>query len=155
VLFALGAVLLAALMISFSSVLLALPIGITALVLAGLGLLAGYRTPVGLAVGILFFGLMLTGTFLDASVEVLLTGTVACALIWDFGENAISIGQQLSRDSSTVQIEGIHAMTSTMIGVVGAGLVYGIYTASTGGKPLPALVLMLVGVVVLGWLIRR
>jgi hypothetical protein len=155
VLLALGAALVAALMISFSSVLLAVPIGVVAVVLAGLGLAGGYRTPVGVAVGILFFGLMLTGMSLGASVEVLLAGTLACILTWDLGENAISIGRQLSRDSRTIRIEGVHAATSTAVGVVGTGLAYGIFRTASGGKPLPALFFMLLGVVLLGWQIRR
>lgn len=155
ILLAFGAAFVAALTISLSSVLLAVPIGGIALVLVGLGLVGGYRTPIGLGVGMLFFGLMFTGTFVDAGVEVLLTGTVACILAWDLGENAISVGQQLSRDSPTTRIELTHTLASVGVGVLGAGLVYAVYSLSSGGKPLPALVFMLLGAVVLGWLIRR
>lgn len=154
-LLAVGAALVAVLTISFSSILLAIPVGVVALVLIGLGLAGGYRTPIGLGVGLLFFGLILIGTFLGAGVESLLTGTLACILTWDLGENAINVGEQLTRDAPTVRTEGFHAVASVMTGVVGSAIAYGIYAVASGGKPLPALVLMLAGTVLLGWQIRR
>lgn len=142
-------------MISLSSIILAIPVGAVSLILLGLGLASGYRAPIGLGVAILFFGTLITGTFLNASTEALLIGIIAIILSWDVGENAIGVGEQLTRGGRTQRTEAVHIASTALVGIVGGGLAYGVFRASTGGKPLPALIFLLVGVVFAGWLIRQ
>lgn len=151
---AMSAAIVAVLMIGATSILLAIPTGLVGLVLVGLGLLSGYRTAVGIGVGSIFFGLLVVGSFLNAPVEALLVGVLAIIVTWDVGENAISIGEQLGREAPTTSTEVVHGAGSIFLGGLGAGIVYVVYVTGTGGRPLPALVMMIVAVVALGWLIR-
>jgi hypothetical protein len=152
---AVGAAVVAAVAVAFSSILLAVVVGTVSLLLFVLGLLSGYRLAVGVGAGVLFFGLVMGATFGGTGVEVLLVGVVATILAWDVGENAINLGEQVSRTAPTVRAEALHVAASATVGAVGAGLAYATYTTATGGKPLTALFALLLGVLLTAWVVRK
>lgn len=151
------AAIIAAIVAAFTSApfaLIALPLGI-----GGIGMIAatllrnGSRRLVSLGTASLFLSVVIAGGF-GAPVEFLLLSTITTVLAWDFGQNAISLGEQMGRQTETQRNELIHASTSMIVGFVGGGLGYLIYLTSSGGHPVSALVLIVLGLVFLVWSIR-
>jgi hypothetical protein len=126
----------------------ALPAGLVGLALLGGGLLAGSRRlatygTAGLLVGVVVAGLR------GAGPASLLVGLLGAVLAWDITDHGVSVGQHLGREADTRRVELVHAAASLLVGSVGAGVGYLVYVVATGGQPVSALVLLLVGVVVL------
>ncbi|WP_435335150.1 DUF7519 family protein [Haloarchaeobius sp. TZWWS8] len=121
------------------------------------GVVLGSQRLVHLGAAGLFGGLVFAGATGGgpAAELLLLVGTTASVLAWDVGQNAISIGQQLGREAETTRAELAHVAGSTVVGALTAGVAYGVYVVSTGGKPLPALALLLVAVVILTTALRQ
>lgn len=148
---------IAALVAAFTSspfALIALPLG-----LGGVGMIAGTlfrngsRRLISLGTASLFISIVISGGF-GAPVELLLVSTIATVLAWDLGQNAISLGEQMGRQTETQRNEVIHAAASAIVGAAGAGLGYLIYLTSAGGYPISALVLIVLGIIFLLWSIR-
>ncbi|ELZ74714.1 hypothetical protein C455_17267 [Haloferax larsenii JCM 13917] len=123
------------------------------IVLAG-GLTRGSRRILDAAGGIYVLALLLGGLG-DAGSEVLLLAAIASILAWDIAENALSVGDHLGRETDTTRLEVVHAATTLVVLTVGAGMVFAIGTAASGGQPITAVVLLLVGVIALVAGLRR
>ncbi|WP_435152680.1 DUF7519 family protein [Haladaptatus sp. DFWS20] len=122
--------------------------GVLGLVLVALGVVRGSRKIVttgsfALLVGVLAGGL---GT---APPELLIPGTIATVLAWDFGEQAINVGEQLGREADTQTLELMHAAASTVVAISAGGVGYGIYLLGSGGQPMTALVFLLIAALAL------
>lgn len=118
------------------------------LVAAGVGLDRGRQRLVTLGAAVLFSAVLAAGAT-GAPVEVLLLGGTASILAWDFGQNAISVGEQLGRESRTTRAEVVHAAGSTIVAALTAGVGYAIFRIASGGQPIVALVFLLIAVIVL------
>lgn len=149
------AALVAALSITLASIPLGLVFGGMGVVFVALGVYTGYRAAVTAGAALAFIGVLLVGLIVGASVEVLLAGTVAIIVAWDVGENAIGIGEQVSGDARTGHAEAVHVAATLVVGVVSSGLVYGVSSAASGGKPVTSLFLLLGGTMLVGWLVRE
>lgn len=104
----------------------------------------------GFAIGSgLLFLAALAGTAADVAPFVTFLCVGAALLVWDLGENAVSLGRQLGVDAETRRGEVVHATGSLL--AVGVGVVvavvamYGLGPLSvpSGGRALLALVLAL------------
>lgn len=126
----------------------ALAIGTPGLILLVVGLVRGVNRPVTLGAFGLFVGALVAGTQSAPPVPILISVT-ATVIAWDAGGSAISIGKQLGRDGDTVRIEAVHLTASGVVGVVTAGLGYGLYLTGTGEQPIAALVFLLIAAVLL------
>ncbi|WP_244605525.1 DUF7519 family protein [Halorussus marinus] len=122
--------------------------GAAGFVLVAIGLARGWRRAVGLGASGLLVG-ALAGGVLTGAPFLLLPGVIAAVLAWDFGEQAINVGEQLGRAADTAQLEATHAAASTVVGAGAGGLGYAIYLGSSGGQPVTALVFLLLGAVAL------
>ncbi|SNZ17078.1 hypothetical protein SAMN06269185_2881 [Natronoarchaeum philippinense] len=150
---AVGAAVLAALT-SAPFALLALPVGLAGAGAVGAGLIvAESRTWVAVGVGALFLSVLISGGF-GTPVELLLVSMVATVLAWDFGHNAISLGEHVGRHSTTRRNEIIHGAATTIAASLAAAVGYGVYAIAGGGQPVAALSLLLFGIVFLIWAIR-
>jgi hypothetical protein len=118
------------------------------------GVFRGSRRAVTLGSVALLVAALVGGLRADAPY-LLLPGVMATVLTWDLGEQAINIGEQLGRAAETTQLEATHAAGSTVVAVGAGGLGYGIYLLSSGGKPVTALVFLLVAAVVLTSALRN
>lgn len=133
---------------------IALPLGV-----GGVGILAGglffrsSRTMVSIGTGGLFLAVLVAGGF-GIPVELLLLGATASVVAWDLGRNAISLGEQVGRHSTTTRNEAIHASITVVVALVAAALGYGVALLAGGGKPMAALAVVLFGVLALFWAIR-
>lgn len=126
----------------------ALAVGVLGLGLLVVGLGRGIDGPVTGGAFCLFVGAIVAGAQ-GAPVGPVLIGATAAVLAWDFGGSAIGVGAQLGRDADTARLETVHIAASALVGVVVAGVGFGLYRAGTGGKPVVALVLLVIAAVLL------
>ncbi|WP_436924438.1 DUF7519 family protein [Halosimplex amylolyticum] len=134
---------------------LSAPIGLFGLagVAAGLFVFESERLTIA-GTGIVFVGVIVCGFF--ASVpEILLFASLATIISFDLGSNAFSVGRQLSEQTDTQRGESVHAAATVFVGVVAAGLSYGIYLVPSGALTVPALALLLLAALFLIWSIRQ
>lgn len=121
-------------------------------VVAGLFTL-GSRRAVAVGTGVVFVGVVLSGVLGNPS-PLLVLGAIAAVLAFDFGENAFSVGNQLSAETDTVRGELVHAAASVIVGILVVGVAATVYVAAVEGLSYGALSLLLLGGVLLVWGIR-
>ena len=126
----------------------ALAVGAFGLLLLVIGLVRESTASVTGGAFCLFVGSVVAGAQ-GAPVGPVLVGVTAAVLAWDVGGSAISVGAQLGRDADTVRLEAVHIAASTVVGAVVAGTGFWLYRAGAGGKPVLALVLLVVAAVLL------
>jgi hypothetical protein len=126
----------------------ALAVGTLGLLLLVVGLVRGANAAVTTGAFGLFVGGIVAGVGSAPVVPVLVSVTFA-VLAWDVGGSAISIGKQLGREADTIRIEAVHMTASGVVGVVTAGVGYGLYHTGTGEEPVVTLVFLLIAAVLL------
>lgn len=104
--------------------------------------------------GVIFLGVIISG-LLGAPAEIVVFGALATILAFDIAQNAFSIGEQLSAQSETTYGEIVHVGASFLAGAVTVVLAIGIYTIAGEGYAIPALALLLLAGIALGWAIRQ
>jgi hypothetical protein len=113
-----------------------------------MGLVRGMTAGVTVGAFGLFAGAILAGAQ-SAPVVPVLIGVTFAVLAWDVGGTAISLGQQLGRDADTVRPEAVHMTGSIAVGVVTAGVGFGLYQTGTSEQPVAALVFLVIAAVLL------
>lgn len=133
---------------------LSAPIGLFGLagVAAGLFVFESERLTLA-GTGIVFVGVIAAGFFGDVP-EFLLFASLATIVAFDLGTNAFSVGRQMSDQTDTQRGEAVHVAATIFVGVVAAGLSYGIYLVPLGALTVPALSLLLLAALFLIWSIR-
>jgi len=126
----------------------ALLVGAAGLLGLAVGLVRGSRSAVTLGGTGLFAGAVLAGAE-GAPVGPVLVGATAAVVAWDVATTAVSVGEQLGRDAETGRLEATHALASAGVGAVTVGLAYGVYLTGAGGRPVAALLFLLVAAVLL------
>jgi hypothetical protein len=139
--------------------------GLVGAVLVALGVAplrgSGSRRFVKIACWFVFLGPVLSAGMKYAEPSNLydigrvLGATVAAALVWDLGENSVSIGRQVGRDARTFWNETVHGFGAVLVGAVSAGAVYVSQGYSVGSGSLEAVVFLLVSVVLLVAFLHR
>ncbi|WP_415381908.1 hypothetical protein [Halosimplex sp. TS25] len=134
---------------------LSAPIGLFGLagVAAGLFVFESERLTIA-GTAIVFVGVIACG-FFSSVPEIVLFATLATIVSFDLGSNAFSVGRQLSEQTDTQRGESVHAAATIFVGVVAAGIAYGIYLVPSGGLTIPALALLLLAALFLIWSIRQ
>lgn len=122
-------------------------LGLVGVVLAGSGVYRGSRRLLGLGVVVLFASVVVAG-LLSVPGFVLVPVMVGTVLAWDVGENAITVGEQFTDAADTWRGELLHAIVSAMVVTLFAVGAFAVYTISTGGYPIAAVVLAVVGALV-------
>lgn len=121
--------------------------GILGLTVLATGVAYGYRGLVD-AGGL---GLLLSTILVGfASIEyVALLSAVSTVVAWDVGNNAIDVGEQLGREAETQRIELLHAGSTTVVGLLTAGVSYAIYQTASSGQPVTAVFFLLLAALAL------
>lgn len=135
----------AALLAAFTAASIA---GVAGLPLVAVGALGGRRRTLTLGAGLLVLG-ALGSAVLAAPPLPALVGVAGAVVAWDVGENGIGLGEQVGRAADSANAEYTHAAASALVGVVVVGLAYAVFLSFGGGRPLAALVLLLVAAVLL------
>lgn len=131
-----------------------LPIAGAGIAALAVGLMAGTRKLVDIGAMLLLLAVIVSGLG-GAPAELLLAASLMVVLSWDTGENAIGVGEQLSREASTTKLELVHVSVMTVVGIVASGVGYGAYRIAVGGQPVSVLLFAVLSIVVLGWALRR
>lgn len=144
----------------------------------GAAVLAGTVTTAGLLVGLGGVGLLATGLAVGSAgavalgaagafvavvtagvagggVPAVVGGALGALLAWDFGEQALNVGEQVGRRPPTVRGEVGHAAASVAVGLATAVAVVVVYRAATGGLPALALALLALSAVLLTAAVRH
>ncbi|MFB6153157.1 MAG: hypothetical protein ABEJ27_02790 [Halodesulfurarchaeum sp.] len=123
-----------------------------ALLLGGLGLAV---RPLLTAGGVVLFTAHLLRIGMGGSLELSLVGATFAVAAWDVGEHAIDLGEYVGRSARSRHAVLAHAAASLAVGLVPVGIGYGVYLLAPGGRPLSALVLLLLAVVLVTLGLRR
>ena len=150
--FAAAAISVVTLVLGFYAV-LSVPFGGLALCAAAVAVVRGWRRAAVWA-GVLLFGGAVAAAVENAPTLVVLVGAGGAVVAWDLLDNAISLGEQLGREADTRRTEVVHAGGSVAVALGVAAGSYGLYSVAGGGKPLSALVFLLVAVVALTSVLR-
>lgn len=134
--------------------LLAMAVGAFGLIGVVAGLF-GFESERAVAVGtgIVFVGVVVSGVF-GNTLPLLVLGSLATVLSFDFGQNAFSVGSQLSDQTDTIRGEVVHAAASVVVGILIVGVAYGVYAVAIDGLSYGALAFLLFGGLLLVWGIR-
>lgn len=139
--------------VAFTSV-LALLFGVLGLVGIAAGIFAlDSRRGVMVGSGVLFVAVLLSGMYGNITT-LLIAGTLGTIVAMDLGQNAVSVGRQLTTDAYTRRGEFVHAFGTVAVGVIVGALAYTVYLVSPSGQPLSALVLLLLAGVLFVWSFR-
>lgn len=109
----------------------------------------GSRALVKAGSGALFACVLLTGLFQAGTPTRLLVAGVGTVIVWDLGENAIGIGQQLGRRARTWRLELTHLGGTTLVGVAGVATVLFLRVFAAGGLSLASFGMAFVALVLL------
>ncbi|SEP30646.1 hypothetical protein SAMN04487948_14017 [Halogranum amylolyticum] len=104
---------------------------------------------------LLFFSVLLGGLVALGPLSTLLVGAVAALLVWDLGENAVAVGEQLGRNAPTRRLELTHLAASLLVG--GVAVIAGLLVSDVGTTELsfPSFVVLVVAVVLFGVALRN
>jgi len=112
------------------------------------GVTANSQRLVSIGAALQLVGVLYAG-YVGGSPEPLLVGALTGVLAWDAASNAIAIGKQLGRETSTVRAETVHSAASLAVGSLAVVVGYAVFAAAAGGQPLAALLLLAGGAVAL------
>ena len=130
-------------------------VGVFGLVGVGGGLFVFESERLAIAgTGIVFLGIVVAGFFADVP-EFLLFAALATIVAFDLVSNAFSVGRQLSDQTDTQRGEAVHVAATVFVGILAAGLSYGIYLVPWGALTIPALTFLLLSALFLLWSIRQ
>lgn len=122
----------------------AVGVGVLSTGLFALGLRRQSHRLVDAAAGLLVGALLVAGVY-GTPAELLVVSTAAAVLAWDVADNALTVGEQLGRRARTERLELVHAAATLAVAVVGSAFAYGVFELAGGGRPLLAVVLLLLG----------
>jgi hypothetical protein len=120
----------------------------------GAGLLDGRQVVVTAGTGLLVLGSVVGGTQ-GVPVLATLVGVAAGLLAFDLGSTAVSLGDQLGRETDTRQVELVHATASTLVGGAFVGAGFAIRETVSGGQPLSGVLGLVAAVLLLIAALRR
>lgn len=128
---------------------MALVPGGVGVLLLGLGTVRTSESLVTLGGSGLLLGVLIAGLG-GAGSEPLLLATACVVLAWDAAIQAIDVGRTLGRDADTTRALTVHTAISVVAVVTTAGIGYAVFAVVSGGYPITALVLLLLGALILG-----
>lgn len=105
------------------------------------------------ATGVIFLGVVLGGIWGNPEVFTVM-GALMTILAFDYGQNAFSVGNQLSTEAETQRGELVHAAASFVVGSIAVTFAFAIYLVAGTGYTTAALTFVLLAAILLAWAIR-
>ena len=126
------------------------PVGAAGLAVLAAGTFRGQRRAVTLGATVLFVGTLLAAAARGGMtpLSALLAGALSVAA-WDLGEYAIGLGEEVGTTARTAHAELVHAALTLAVAVLAVSVGYGIYVVGADGRPVLAVVLLVVGAFIL------
>lgn len=128
-------------------------VGALGVVVTLIGVVRGRLSAVGGGATLSGLGLLLAGVG-NAPAGSLLIGAVGTVLLWDLGDHAVGVGQQLTAQAEASRVIAVHTAASVGVGVAVAAVGYGIFTAASGGQPAVGVLFLLAGAIGLAVALR-
>ena len=122
-------------------------------VVAVAGLRSRQRSTVELGAMVIFVGIVVAG-IAESEPLWLVGAAVGTTLVWDLGEQAITVGEQVGTRAQSDRGERRHALMSVGVGIGIGGVLLGVHSVSTGGFPVGGLVVLLVAALLLASAVR-
>ncbi|WP_254546198.1 DUF7519 family protein [Halomarina pelagica] len=132
---------------------LSLPLGLSGVLLLASGTATGSERGATVGVGALLAGVVVAGLG-GAGAATLLFATGASVVAWDAAAQAIDLGATLGRAADAPRPLAVHVAATAGLVAAAAALGYVTFRLSAGGRPLLALVLLLVGALALAAALR-
>lgn len=134
---------------------LAIPFGLAGFALFAASLFRVYsRGWLTFGTGLVLTGVLITGAYGAVQAELMLVAVGATVLAWDLGQQGISIGEQLGRNTKSNRLQLVHsAISAFVIGFI-SFVAYFVYLFMGDGRPAPAVALIVAGIVLFAWLYR-
>ena len=82
-------------------------------------------------------------------IELSILGAIFAVAAWDVGEHTHDLGHYVGREGRSTQAVLTHAMASLLVGIAPVAVGYGVFAIAPGGRPLSALVLLLLAAVLI------
>lgn len=140
--------------------------------------LAGSGSGLTLALAVIAFALLVGGLFvgieplltagavvlflshiarmgLGGDMELSILGAIFAVAAWDIGEYTHDLGHYVGREAKSTHAVLAHSMASLMAGILPVAVGYVVFSLSPGGRPLSALVLLLLAAVLITVGLRR
>lgn len=112
-----------------------------------LGAFRGRRALVSAGGLLVVVGAVLGGAF-GAPTATVIAATAAAFVAWDVGEHGVGLGEQVGTRARTRHAVLTHAAGSALVAGGTAVVAVAVFTAGPSGRPLSALLLLLVGAVI-------
>lgn len=110
---------------------------------------SGSRTLVKLGAGSVFLAVLGAGLFRLVAPRTLLVATVGTIVVWDVGDRAINLGEQVGRVGRTRRLEAVRAGGTLLVGGLAVAIAPVVEGFGSSGLPLSALAALLVAVLLL------
>ncbi|MFC5970898.1 hypothetical protein ACFPYI_06090 [Halomarina salina] len=123
----------------------------TLLFAGGTAVGAGRVVSLGLVASL---GGVVVGALTGVGVVFVVAATTCFLVAWDAANQALALGETVGREAVSQRALSVHAAVAGGVASVAAGVGYGVYLAVGGGRPVGALVLLLVGAVLLASALR-
>jgi len=124
------------------------------LVVLPIGVLRGSRLLHRLGAAALFSGVLLAGAAGTPPVTMLVAAGAA-VVAWDAGEHGLGLGRQLGTAATMGRSQVVHTGATVVVGMVVAGVGYGVYTIARTGQPTTAVVLLVFAALLFTFLLDR
>lgn len=123
---------------------IAFGVGVTGGTLGIVGTAIGSRRVLGVGVLAILLGGLLAGAQ-GLPVPGLGMSIVGALLVWDAGEQSVSVAGQVGQAGDPERPIVVHVAVTVVGAVVVGSAVYLVYAVASGGQPVVALVLLLIG----------
>lgn len=118
------------------------------LVVLAAGLATASRRLITNGSAVLLIGVLYAG-YTGAAPLLVLVGGLMGVLAWDAASNAVSLGEQLGKETETIRAEVVHVVSSFLVGTLAVAVGYAVYLAAAGRQPIAVVFLLVVGAVAL------
>ena len=135
---------------------LSIPFGLAGLALAAMALT--YKPSSGwftIGVALMFAGALISGGFGVLPPEVMLLAIGSIIVSWDAGQHAVSLGNQIGRQTRSHRNQLVHSAATVLAVTIASGALFVVFAIGGDGHPAPAVALIIIGIVLAAWLLRK
>lgn len=135
---------------------LAIPFGLAGFVIVAGSLFSLYSIGwLTVGTGMLLVAALISGAYGALSPELMLLAVGSTLVAWDAGQYGIVLGEQLGRQTNSRRNQIVHLSATALVITAVSSIAYFAFLAGSGGRPAPAVAVVIVGALVMAWVYRR